>query len=149
MSDQAVLFPKWFFQGGTILAKGQLYHSYTFWTMPIMIFSPVYFFSGHTLHKLFCQNSRFSFVVCWVIWCILLAFTSNTGQYQNFEFLPHLEWLHCLLNFPVKSKLCWISLITHVKLLWQYSHEASSMCDYSQTTRCAGQDQSSPNLIFL
>ena len=24
-------------------------HSYTFWTMPIMIFSPVSFFSGHTL----------------------------------------------------------------------------------------------------
>ena len=27
-----------------ILRKGQLDHSYTFWTMPIMIFSPVYFF---------------------------------------------------------------------------------------------------------
>ena len=31
---------------GIILAKG---HSYTYGTMPIMIFSPVYFFSGHTL----------------------------------------------------------------------------------------------------
>ena len=57
----------------------------------------------------FCQNSRFSFAVCWVCWCVLLAFTSNTGQYQNFKFLPHLEWLHCLIYFPVKSKR-WIKL---------------------------------------
>ena len=57
----------------------------------------------------FCQNSRFSFAVCWVCWCVLLAFTSNTGQYQNFEFLPHLEWFHCLIYFHVKSKR-WIKL---------------------------------------
>ena len=33
MSDQAVLLPKWFSQGGIILAKGHLDHSYPFWTM--------------------------------------------------------------------------------------------------------------------
>ena len=33
MSDQTVLLPKWFSHGGIILAKGQLDHSYTFWTM--------------------------------------------------------------------------------------------------------------------
>ena len=37
---------KWFSHGGIILEKGQLYHSYTFWTMPIMILSQVYFFFG-------------------------------------------------------------------------------------------------------
>ena len=31
------------------MAKGQFDHSYTFGTMPIMIFSPVYSFFGHTL----------------------------------------------------------------------------------------------------
>ena len=29
---------------------------------------------------------------------VTLAFTSNTGQDQNLEFLPHLESLHCLSN---------------------------------------------------
>ena len=33
MSDQAVLLPKWSPHGRTILAKGQLDHLYTFWTM--------------------------------------------------------------------------------------------------------------------
>ena len=33
MSDQAVLLPKLVSQGGIILAKGWLDHSYTFWTM--------------------------------------------------------------------------------------------------------------------
>ena len=33
MSDQAFLLPKWFCLGGIILAKGQLDHSCTFWTM--------------------------------------------------------------------------------------------------------------------
>ena len=33
MSDQAVLLPKWSPQKRIILAKGQLDHSYTFWTM--------------------------------------------------------------------------------------------------------------------
>ena len=41
MSDQAVLLPKWLTHGGITLAKGQLGHFYTFWTMPILIFSPV------------------------------------------------------------------------------------------------------------
>ena len=55
MSDQAVLLPKWFSHGpggshgGIILAKEQLDHSYTYWIMPIMIFSRVYFFLVHPL----------------------------------------------------------------------------------------------------
>ena len=36
-----VVLPKWFSYKEIILAKGQLDHSYTFWAMPIMIFSPV------------------------------------------------------------------------------------------------------------
>ena len=49
MSDQTVLLPKLFSHGGIILAKGQLDHSCTFWTMSILIFSPVFFCLGHPL----------------------------------------------------------------------------------------------------
>ena len=49
MSDQAVLLPIGFSHGGILLAKGQLDPSYTFWTRPIMIFSPVANFGNHPL----------------------------------------------------------------------------------------------------
>ena len=34
-----------------ILAKEQCHNSYTFWAMPILIFSPVYFFMRHPLES--------------------------------------------------------------------------------------------------
>ena len=49
MSDQAVLLPKWSPNGRIILAKGQLNNSNTFWTMSILKFGLVYFFSIHPL----------------------------------------------------------------------------------------------------
>ena len=49
MSDQAGILPKWFSDGGIILEKEQLDHSYNFWTMPILIFSPVQIIMGHPL----------------------------------------------------------------------------------------------------
>ena len=49
MSDQAGILPKWFSSQGIILAKGQLNHSYTFWTMPILMFSPVQIIMRHPL----------------------------------------------------------------------------------------------------
>ena len=52
MSYETVLLPKWLSHQGTKLAKEQLHHSYTFWTMSILIFSPVYFFLRHPLFKL-------------------------------------------------------------------------------------------------
>ena len=42
-------FAKMILQSGIILAKEQLDHSYTFWTMPILIFSPVQIIMGHPL----------------------------------------------------------------------------------------------------
>ena len=51
MSDQAVLLPKWFTHGGIILGKEQLGHLNTYWIMPIMIFSQVYFFLVHPLQE--------------------------------------------------------------------------------------------------
>ena len=50
MSDQAVLFSKWVSHWGIILAKGQLDHSYTFWTMSILIFSPLTNFGDHPIY---------------------------------------------------------------------------------------------------
>ena len=49
MSDQAGILPKWFSNWGIILAKGQFDHSNNFWTMPILIFSPVQIIMGHPL----------------------------------------------------------------------------------------------------
>ena len=52
MSDQTGILLKWFSNRGIILAKGQLDHLYTFWTMPILIFSPVQIIMGHPLSRL-------------------------------------------------------------------------------------------------
>ena len=49
MSDKSVLLPKWITHEVIILTKGQLGHSYTFSTMPIMIFSTVSNFGDRTL----------------------------------------------------------------------------------------------------
>ena len=56
MSDQPVILPKWFSYEGILLAKGQLDHSYTFWTMPIMIFSSVANFGNHPLFYFFSND---------------------------------------------------------------------------------------------
>ena len=53
MSDEAILLPKWLPHQGVILAKEQLHHSNTFWTMHILIFSPVYLFLRHPLDWFF------------------------------------------------------------------------------------------------
>ena len=53
MSDQAGILSKWFSNGGTILAQGQLDHSYTFWTRPFLIFSQVYVLMRHPLVSCF------------------------------------------------------------------------------------------------
>ena len=61
MSDQAGILPKWLSNRGILLAKWQLDHSYTFWTMPILIFSSVYLLIRHPLigkgRKVWEQNS--------------------------------------------------------------------------------------------
>ena len=49
MSDQAVLLPNLSPFEYIILSKGQLDHLYTFWTMPIIIFSPGANFGNHPL----------------------------------------------------------------------------------------------------
>ena len=46
MGDQADILRKWL----SLLAKGQLNHSYSFWTMPILLFSLVYLILKHPLY---------------------------------------------------------------------------------------------------
>ena len=46
-------FAKMILLWGIIWAKGQLDHSYTFWAMPIMIFSPVANYGDQSLYWLF------------------------------------------------------------------------------------------------
>ena len=62
MSDEAVLLPTWLSHQGTKLAKEQLHHSYTFWAMPILIFSPVYFFLRHPILHIKCKTE----IVLWL-----------------------------------------------------------------------------------
>ena len=49
MSDQVGILPKWLSNWGITLTKGQLDNSYTFWTMPILLFSPVQIIMRHPL----------------------------------------------------------------------------------------------------
>ena len=80
--DPAVLSPKWFSHGRIILAKYQPCHSYTFWTMTIMIFSSVYFFSGHTL-----GTCLIMFYKIWILTKIMVW----KQCYSRKEFLTFLE----------------------------------------------------------
>ena len=74
MSDQAGILPKWFSSQGIILAKGQLNHSYTFWTMPILMFSPVQIIITHPLLTDYIEyHSIISNIkMCWGISSIFL-----------------------------------------------------------------------------
>ena len=67
MSDQSVLLPKWFTHGGITLAKEQLGHSYTFWTMTILIFSPVANFGQQSLPSIFREEvkPRYVWLTSW------------------------------------------------------------------------------------
>ena len=53
MSYETVLLPKWLSHQGRILVKEQFHNSYTFWAMPILIFSPVQIIMRHPLDRSF------------------------------------------------------------------------------------------------
>ena len=65
MHDQAVFLPKWSPEWRIILAKGQLDHAYTFWTMLILIFSLVQIIMRHPLF-LNCQDRETNSFVCFL-----------------------------------------------------------------------------------
>ena len=78
MSDQTVLLPKWSTPRGNILAKGQLGYFHTFWTMPVMIFSPVANFGGHPLVRTIIHAIK-------VIDKIIYLFHNAVGLFLCFE----------------------------------------------------------------
>ena len=53
--------PKWSPDWRIILGKYQPGHSYTFWTMPILIFSPVYLFLRHPLVQFLISSYVFKY----------------------------------------------------------------------------------------
>ena len=53
MSYETVFLPKFSPDGTIILAKYQFGHLYTFWTVPILILSPVQIIMRHTLRSIF------------------------------------------------------------------------------------------------
>ena len=59
MGYETVLLPKWFPHQGRILAKEQFHNSYTFWAMPILIFSPFANFGKQSLQLFLKENSHF------------------------------------------------------------------------------------------
>ena len=77
MSDQAVILPKWFSYRGIILAKEKLDHSDTYWIMPIMIFSQVYFF---LVHPLVWKTCRIADGDVWVYFKCFDQKTTGTGN---------------------------------------------------------------------
>ena len=90
MNDQGVLLPKWFTHRGITLAKGQLGHTYTFWTMPILIFSSVANFGQQSLLPL-------SIVKTWKVFPL--------GTYRGF-FLSHFNQfcgLFVMLEIPYQK----------------------------------------------
>ena len=68
MSDQTILLPKWCTPRGIIFAKVQLGHSYTFGTMPIMLFSPVANFGDHPLTIV--QHVHVVLLLCCFLCCL-------------------------------------------------------------------------------
>ena len=99
MSDQAVLLPKWFSHGGIILAKGQLDHSYTFWTMSILIFSPVYLLLRHPLctltgtycnsvldkiYRILKKGQRIFMVACLTLFLVKLLNTKKNIRWKKY-----------------------------------------------------------------
>ena len=91
MSDQAFILPKWCSYEGSILTKEQLDHSYTFWTMIIMLSSPVANFGNHPLVTVLESNKTQSHLKNELY---LLLQTSLENLYIFKAFL----WLHAVSN---------------------------------------------------
>ena len=88
MSEQAGILPKLFSNWGIILAKGQLDHCYTFWTMPILVFNPPWFLLTHTL------STFYTLVFC--------LFSSNvcivSGMFHVFSNVAYYNWKQNVLD---------------------------------------------------
>ena len=99
MSNQYVLLPKWLTHGRITLAIGQLGHSYTFWTMPILIFSlSVSKMTMCSIMKHFCQFPG------WHWWNDIERryFSYVENRKKTYNNLPEWNWA-----FFAFAPLCW------------------------------------------
>ena len=95
MSDQAGILPKWFSNRGIILAKGQLDHSYTFWTMSILIFSPVQIIMEHPIVQIDISHIN----------------KDNQSLYDSKPQTPF-AWSSALKRFS-SALFCWLDFALH------------------------------------
>ena len=88
MSDITVLLQKWFSNRGIFLAKGQFDHSYTFWTLYILVFIPVANLMHHPLFDATGWTLSFQTPKMCILWLI--------GSYNKINFpqsWPHQDLL--------------------------------------------------------
>ena len=90
------ILPKWFANWGIIWAKGQLDHSYTFWTMPILIFSPVQIIMRHPLPRFCelcsikpCYLAGWILVECYVVAYLNPNFTEKQADARDVQEIEH------------------------------------------------------------
>ena len=114
MSDKAVLFPKWLSHEEIILAKGQLDHLYTFWTMSIMTFSLL----SNSLHHPLCLKYNGVRNIVWIK--SFLRFLLKTLSLVQKKMIPHIKahlfykkrfWI---LNWNLKWNFGWLTQKTLV-----------------------------------
>ena len=92
MSYETVLLPNWSSHQGRNLAKKQFHNSYTFWAMPILIFSRVQIIMTHPLCTFLFSESRIHKDL----------FLSFIIVYSLPKFLYQLQFCKCLLTAQIK-----------------------------------------------
>ena len=107
MSDQAVLLPNWFTHGGITLAKGQLGHSYNFWTMSILIFSPVANFGQQSIYLNLClsrsENQRILCYIKNVTWKWRTLYLQFDKIHRDPNLLSRMQYAVCVFQPPLAS----------------------------------------------
>ena len=111
MSDKPVLLPKWSPNWRIILVKEQVDHSYTFWTMPIMIFSPGANFCNHPL--IIRIYSKIKSVLTY-------AFFFQETRFQLFKLRP-------------SQRASWIGVAMSYHLLSDYEKALSILEEFRKT----------------
>ena len=123
-------FVKMIFQWGIILAKGQFDQSYTFWTMSILIFSPVYLLLRHPLctltgtycnsvldkiYRILKKGQRIFMVACLTLFLVKLLNTKKTLDEKN-TYVIKLQKVHGI-SWNAKS-FCHTPLIVARLSIW-------------------------------
>ena len=119
MSDQSVILPKWFTHGGITLAKGQLGHSYTFWTRSILIFRPVANFGQQSMYRLKFSNFWPPFPLFVVFNCQFYSVKRQLRGGRGSKNFIEIDFLKFLKAQCAQKNLEWYQMCTHFRLnIW-------------------------------